>query len=94
MFNALFSLLRDHIKEARVGGVVGSVSVGTVLFLDAGSWQAHIVDWGIRLFFALAAGILSAIGAAVGKDIVENYKKYRASKTKEYNEQRKKDKAA
>jgi len=93
MDNGLFGFVKEHIKEARIGGFLGGLTSGTLLFTDGGSWTNLVGEWLVRGFFTVLIAILSAIATAWAKDLYQNFKDNQKQKSDQY-EQRKKDKAA
>jgi hypothetical protein len=92
MDNGLFGFVKDHIKEARLGGILGGLSSGTLLFTSGGHWYNLVTEWLIRAVFTILIAIASAIATAWAKDLYENYKATKKQKDQEH-ERRKKDAA-
>lgn len=89
--SGLFELLKTHVKEARVGGILGFVGSGTFLFTDVSNWPNFLGGWFLRLVMTCIIAIASAICTAWAKDVYSNYKEYRKKKEQDY-EQRKRSK--
>lgn len=86
----LFDLLKAHVKEARVGGLLGFIGSGSFLFTNGGSWTNFVGEWIVRLIFTCLIAVCSAICTAWAKDVYSNFKEYRKKKQNEY-EQRKRE---
>lgn len=95
MDNGLFGLVKQHIKEARVGGILGGLTSGTFLYVSGGNWKHLVGEWVVRLIFTVLAAILSAIATAWAKDAYQKWKDDRIKlKTKQDERTGKENRAA
>lgn len=85
-------IVSKHLKEFSIGGFLGGLSGGSFLFTTGGNWYHLIGEWIIRLVFTSLIALCSGLATAYAKDWYENFKKYRALKNKEYDEQKRKRK--
>lgn len=84
------NIITKHLREFCAGSLLGGVSSGSWLFLDAGSWTHLIGEWLVRFFFTSIIALASGWITAWSKDTYENYKAYRKQKQKEYERQKRK----
>mgnify|MGYP001576749030 FL=1 len=80
----LLSLLKTHVKEARIGAGLGFSGSFSFLFIDATHGGNSFWVWAIKLGFMCLSTLCTSIIAAWAKDMYDNYKLYRKKKEIEY----------